>query len=421
MRELFNGWACLLDVLRCRPLILGLCCALMIGCTPEPAAAPPVPTLTPAPQSAWGRVETLAQAERLDAPAMHVEAGDDIAFAWAGTDANGVRLFAQTRGITRPLALDAFYPFDERLLPAAQGGYHLLWLDRTADSENLFVQSALFSRDAIAELGPNTVSNLPARRYDAVSLPDGGVQVVWSSAARTSPDLYAATIDPGGRIAFPERIELEGDYPALVYRDGAVHIFWLELDGQQAYTAQLVDNQLVLKRPLAYLAGLGVGDFVEQFAASMTETHLYLFWQVRRDDGERDIWYASGALEALSPLRDPQPLHIIIHMPDDADLPRYDTYGELALAYGVRARFVAALPTSGDPLPLAVQAGGELGLAYFQMGQLVGYQRIIETELMLGHPHLARDAAGRLYVAWADSRRPTEADLLWTRQPSTRP
>lgn len=387
---------------------------ILVGCTATPIFEEIAPTATPTPepQSAWGRINTLAQAERLDAPALHADA--EMAFAWTGTDANGVRMFAQTRGVTRPLAIDSFFPFDEMLFPAAQGGYHLLWLDRTAQDEALFLQSARFSRDAIAELGANPVSLLPARRYSAVSLPDNSVQVVWSSVSQNTPDLYATTLDPDGRIAFAERIEPEGDYPALVYTDAAIHLFWLEADGQQAYAARLVDNQLVLKRPLAYLDGLRRGDFVENFQVSMTETHLYIFWQIRRSAGERDIWYTSGALDNFAPLHDPHQLRVITNMPDDVDLPRFDTYSEMALAYGVQARFLSTLPAATEPLPLAVQAGSELGLAYFQAGRLVGYQRVVETELILGQPNFALDDAGHFYLAWADSRQLSTADLLWT-------
>lgn len=392
------------------------CLLFGTGCTTTPQNDP-LPTSTPTPAaSAWGKIEMLTQAERLDAPAMLVDEDKSPVFAWRGADANGARLFAQTRGVTRPLALAAFYPFDEMLFPAAQGGYHLLWLDRTADDEALYVQSARFSRDAIAELGANNVSTLPARRYDAVALPDERVQVVWSSVPQQAPNLYAAMIDSNGRIAFAEEIELEGDYPSLAYHDEAVHLYWLEEAGQQAYTARLVDNQLVLKRPLAYLEGISLGDIVEHFHISMTETHLYIFWQVRRDNGERDIWYTSGALDDFSPLPDPQVLRVIINMPDEVDLPRFNTYDDMALAYGVQARFLATLPSTSEPLPLVVQAGSELGLAYFQSGTLVGYQRIVQTELILGQPTFTTDAAGNFYLAWSDSRHPTTANLLWTRQ-----
>ena len=206
----------------------GLCLVMVMMLVACSADTPATPTPEATPRALVGTLTTIAQSELLDAPAMAVQDGT-MMLAWRGRDETGSRHLAQSAEQSEAtiLALDARLPYEYRLFPASDDRFHLLWLDRTANSTTLRLRVALINRAAVAELGANDVSRQQVYSYDAVPDNRGRVHLIWNSNLPDEPTLYSTYIDSEGRIALPALLQQNGHHPALsIEPDGTQHIYW---------------------------------------------------------------------------------------------------------------------------------------------------------------------------------------------------
>lgn len=376
-------------------LSLLLLIVLLAGC-----AANPAPTVTPSPdplpESAWANVEHIGSAEQSAAPALLVT-DSGVVLAWNSADESEARHFVRgVDGVARIVALKAWHPFMQTLLPATPGQLLLLWLDRTQQAEELHLQAGIIASTAVAELGPNPVSNLPTRFYTALPVTNGAL-LVWSARLGAVNNLYADIVDRQARPSETLELRRDADYPALVQdNSGTIHLFWLESYGRQVYHATIADaDQPALDgiTPLTATRLIGVTDSIEGFYAAFDAEQAHFFWNVRHADGTRMVLTSAGDLETMQ-FTEIRPLEI------SAD--------------GVVAAWAIPLPGQHDRLPVAVQDGATLGVLWLEDGAVAEYQAVVETGTLIGAPAIARDDTGTLYLAWSAAQAEHAANLYMT-------
>lgn len=394
-------------------LMIGLLVACTPAATPEPS---PTPTDTPR-TSTWGTIEQVAQAEQGAGPVLFA-LDDNLFFAWTGAEENEARLYGwRPGGTAHILALKAYYPFDVSLFDAGRSRL-MLWLDRAETSPDLNLLTGIVSVDAVAEFGPYPVSNLPTRRYSAVQLPGGLVRVVFSSGMGLQSSLYLNHVDRGARAQSPQGLRPNADYPALVLDSGGtVHLYWLENEGQDVYSARFDESStpptLIAINHLTSTP-ISVGDAIADFNVAFDETHAYLFWTVQHMDGRQEVRIASGAIGATS-YPPPRPFGILPS--SDTAIQTTFNSGYVYTASETNAVAVSwANPLTGQHsiLPVAVNQGTQLGVAYFRDGTLMGYQDVVESGALIGIPAIATERNRHLYLTWAEPTLEGYANLYLT-------
>lgn len=391
---------------------------LLSACTPAPIppTITPIPTPTPTPRSsAWGDVELVAQAEQTHAPDILSWFGGKL-LVWTGADNNEARHYMQGRTQTSILALKAFYPFEQQLYPADTNDVRMLWLDSTErDSRELRLLAGVVSQDAVAEFGPNPVSQIRTRHYDGLVQNDNRLLAIWSGGTGVINNLYINHIDVRGRPTSATLVRQSADYPVIVQSSLGIEVFWLQDNGRDAYRSRYLPNiePPSLQEPQG-LTRLGreYNDLaIENFYVGMDSTHMYLFWQMWAVDGTRQVLFSSGSI-ADNDFSDPAPLAIT---PDETRTVQ-TTYNSgtvyAAQNDGMTAEYAIPLKGQHSVLPIAISMDNRLGIAYFADGQLLGYQDVVQTEALIGEPSIEADRDRHLYLAWSE---PTEfgyADLL---------
>jgi len=389
----------------CRLLLLILLAAVLTRCTPTPtnSSATPTPPITP-----WGLIHTLALAESSAAP-LGVDQGV-MMFAWAGADAQEARLYAQSADAAAPtiLALKAHSPLDVQMLPAANGRFHLLWRDDVEGTPHLFY--GLFNDQAVAEFGAYDLSETSLYNFAALPQSDGSLRVAYSAGWVAEPRLFLQDIDGRGRSQFPMDLKQAGDFPAFLSEGSAIWLYWQTEDGRtwQGHLAgsALVDPQAITQGPM-----LNVGDAIMSLTAAGDATYHYLLWQVVRADGTPETWFAVGEKTRLtwSPA-----LRLTI-----------PTLGTSAIETGYRVGTVTAAERGADAVgwgrvlagmqpivPIAVQTGDTLGVAYLEAGNIIGYQALVSVQGLIAPPVLVLRPDRSLLVAWSEPRADAAA-LRW--------
>jgi hypothetical protein len=366
---------------------------LLAACNPT-AFQSPIPTLESSP---WGTVHRLAFAEYPSAPAV-VENGTTM-FAWAGADPQEARLYAQSADAAKPtiLALKASAPLDLQLYPAANDRFHLLWRDDVEGSPHLFY--GLFNADRVAEWGAYDVSEQSTYNITAHSLADGRLRVVYSAGWVVEPRLFVQDIDERGRSQFPVPLDQAGDFPAFLAYDDTLWLFWQAEDGV-VWQGVLEGNTLIEPQSIMLTPALAAGDAIMQLTVSGDATYRYLFWQVVRADGSPETWYAVGEKTGLT--WSPAMRLTIPTLGDSTTRTGYQVGDVLAAERGAEVVGWSAPLLGVQPIvPIAVQTGDALGIAYLQAGNIMGYQRLVSVGPMIGRPSLALRPDRSLVLAWS--------------------
>lgn len=372
--------------------IIGTGMMLVIAaCTPTSLSSPTrLPDI--APQDA---VHTLAQADSPQAPAAAAHAV--TMFAWAGADTQEPRLYAQSEtGSPTILALKVTTPLDVMTYPAANDRFHLLWRDDVDGRLHLFY--SLFNDRAVAELAAYDVAEQPMYAVAVLPQNDQSLRLVYSAGWVAEPRLFLQEIDGQGRSQFPIPLNQAGDRPALLAMDQTVWLFWQTEDGRVWQSplegGTLVDPQAVLMTP-----SLAPGDDIRSVTAAADATYRYLFWQVVRADGTPETWYAVGEKtgSTWSPV-----LRLSIPTLGTGTLQTGYHVGEVsAVERGAEdAGWSAPLPGLQPLVPLAVQLGDTLGIAYLQAGNIIGYQRVAQVGPLISAPLLILRPDRSLVVTW---------------------
>lgn len=384
-------------------LLVGLCA--VSGCAPTPDSSP-----TPTSQtSPWGVVHTLASAEYRSAPAA-VTNGAITMFAWAGADMHESRLYAASMDAASPtiLSLKVSSPLDVQIFAAAEERFHVLWRDDVAGEPHLFY--SLFNAQAVAELDAHDLSEQPV--YNAAVLPqaNGSMRLIYSAGWMAEPSLFLQDIDAKGRSQFPADLSQIGDFPALLAYDTTLWVFWQTEDGG-LWQSPLEENALSDPHRILSVPSLEPGDAVVRLTASGDATYRYLFWQLMRADGRAETWFAVG--EKTGTVWSPAMPLTIPTVGTDITPTGYQVGDVLAVERGAEIAGWSA-PLSGvQPIvPIAVQTGDVLGVAYLQAGNVIGYQRLLSIDAMIGAPLLTLRPDRSLVLAWSEPKRDAAA-LKW--------
>jgi len=339
----------------------------------------------------------LALADAWQAPAAWWPAGvDEPLLAWPASDAQGrMRLWTGSPvRAPRVLALDACYPLDLSLWPAAQGLAHLLWLDCAEAGLGLRLYHATLGRDGVAVLARRALSTGHTQGAAALPLDDGGLLLAWVQGELGAGQAWALRLDGQGRGLLRQQVARSVQQVALLRGE----------DGSPRLLAQGDDDSLALYRledesaltwSQAQIIGQGrarrQGEALLRLHAAPSAEGLLLFWQWQ--DGARAwvewaIWPAEGA---ISP---PEALRVLGQQPV--------VWASLAL---------------GSPGPsLAAQWGTTLGLLRWT-GQGFEGQGLAQAQALAAPPlALLRPAGGLL--AWAESHDPLAHLRLLTWQDS---
>lgn len=376
---------------------------VLIGAACQPATPE---TQTSAPRSLWGVVATIAEAEQSSAPALWAEPSRVVA-AWIGADSAGVHQDVRqwADGAFSPvtvLPLPPTHPYAQTLLPGSAGSLHLLWLDAgdtAGDTGETQLYSALVTSQYTVERGPTPISEMLALRYAAATDGAGRVWAAWSGGAISEPVLYVRPIDEAGRPQPPQRVTLNADYPAFARaNNGTLHLFWLQ--GGQLMHATLRNGIVSAGNPLTSTVYLGAGDRLHNLSAGVDRSHAYVFWTITRAAGQTETWFASGTLDAL--VWSPPALLTIDRLPTTTFETGFNTGRASAAARG-ETPFTWAAPLAGqyDVLPVAAQSPDGLSVVYFQSGEPVAVQTVLEGVELIGLPALVSDRNRDLYLAWS--------------------
>lgn len=382
--------------------------------TPAPTQSS-LPTLEPVdlPVSAWGNVELIAQAESREAPDFLALDDGAIVFSWTGAQENEARLYSRgVMGNGQIMTLKAFFPFEQELFTNPEG-IMVLWLDRTAEEEDLRLQMGLFNRDGIATLGPGNVSTVRTQRYSAAKY-DSYLYTVWSGGIGSVSNLYLQTIDSLLRPITQKDLRVDADYPALLNIEDELYLFWLEDNGRDVYTARFEDEALNSIRRITRTRLDGT-IAIDDFSVGLEGEIVYLFWNLRYPDGSRQVLFSVGQAEE-GDFSTPKPLGI--RAADDASFDMPYVLTDIHGAELSEDNIVSwTKPASGakEMLPVAVNLGEELGVAFFQEGELVAYQAVVQSGTLIGLPNLRIINKSHLALSWAQPSNRAYANLFFTR------
>ena len=348
---------------------------------------------------------TLAQVPQFAPPALWADTRQ-LAFAWVGADDTRIHqdiAVYNESGLSQPsaLVLPPLHPFDQQVFPAVENRYHLLWLDRDNESDGLRLFGATVTPELIAEIGPTALSDQTTLRYSAVVNGDNSLWIVWSGGVLSEPSLQIVWVDPAGRPRFPEFLISDGDYPSLVRsRDGVLYLYWWSRTNNHILRGRLNNGVLEDVQRVVESVRLERGDHLTHLRAGMDATHAYLFWNVRRANGSSEVWWAAGEHKATT-WQTAQLLRIMkwdgnpIQTGFNSGEVKPVTMGENVVRWATPINEEFAL------LPVAVNVNEELGVLYFQRGQMIGYQTITYSGVLFDAPALKVDRDLHLYLAWS--------------------
>lgn len=411
-----------------RPLLSLYFVLGLAGCASAPAAPP-----TPAP-SAWSQPVALAETTLDGAPAL-VMTADGWAMAWAEgsalrfapVQADGGLGAAQTVVLGRA-------PWNPTLLPIPGGNWHLLWQDTDRLGE-VRLYSALLNPDGTLSRGPLSIAPDPITTYTAAVNRSGTAAVIWADAA-PRPKLFGRTIDAAGRpaAAGPQTIANEATRPALVAVDGGGWLLtWLQRPISPHAPDTLYEVMLQAGPNLPWEADApaqrigsvvlsGPVEYVERLNLGLDATTGYVLTTVRHaGTGQATLSLLAFERASLTSLPGDHQLRLPPDVVDEGS----------ALDTGFRAPAVAigAIPAEKPALavdwltlagsqrpflPVALNDGGSLVIAYLQAGIPTALTR---TDLDAGNmqgPILAADATGDLSLAWvAPATDSGAANTIW--------
>ncbi len=383
-------------------LILGL--LILSACTANPpdndnlqVAEQPTLASVELPQSDWGTVELITQAEHRNAP-VFIDTGLNTLVNWTGVQNDLARHFSRgIQGDTQILDIIAFFPQQQQLFSINRGAL-MLWLDRTNDALNLSLQAASISFDGIRMEGTSDVTTRRTRNYDAIALNQRQFRVVSSGGQGEITNLYLHHVDDLARPIGDELLVIDADYPALIKdNDDTVHLFWLSNNGRDAYHAyfeEIGDPILVNSQQIASNNNLAVTDSISGFKVAFDGTHAYLLWTVRHIDDKQEVWMSSGHLgdDTFSPA---------IHLMTDTD----ETLQWLEPASEIQS-----------PLPMLAGINQDLQLLWMQNGEIQETEFITSGGHLIGSPHIVTTDE-RIGISWSQPTQDDYANLFYLSRP----
>jgi hypothetical protein len=396
--------------------VITLLCSLA-GCTgtgspaaeSTPSSDGTITQATVTRQSAWGAVFQLAEAPQADAPAL-LATGSGVWLAWSQSDETGSRhvIWPQGQPPYTP-QIDATHPLAYRWFPGGgqtdRNWQLLFWLDR--DDNELLLNVAMIDDDSGQPLRIQTVSSIDTYDYTLARWPDAATQIVYSGAFREQTALYTKTLHPGGSLLARSTLRLDATHPALTRIDDALWLYWMETQpnspAKSVYRGRLAQGDLPDIQQVGTLP-LSEGDTLDRFSAATDDTHTYFFWQIRRADSTRSVWFSSAGHSAGA-LSTPAELTFRVAEGSAVAVPFNTDNVQSARPDGAAAPSLAGVPAayrSYEVLPVALHTGNTLGMAYFDNGTLTGYQDILRTGSLLRAPSISTTILDDIYLTWSE-------------------
>ncbi|MBI1278635.1 MAG: hypothetical protein GC179_10960 [Anaerolineaceae bacterium] len=379
------------------------------------ACQPVTPTPAPLPQSAWGSVITVAQAEQTDAPALYVDE-KGITTAWVGADEQGVFQALRTlntEGMSDVVRLPLpVRPYAQQFAPASNHRLHLFWLDSNVNGETrLFTALLKPNLDRDREL--TILTQQVTRRYTLLPTVDGGVWAIASGGLSSEPNLYAHFVDDDGRWRLSDNylIAENADWPAVLQRpDGLFNLYWLRSTDGAVMQSGFIEGQAIDPHPLTDGVILNPGDRLDSFSAAQDSSQTYLFWNVSRADGRHETWLAADTFDQSAW---PPPTRLRISVPNNVSTNApavhfFESGFNSGVAYTAsegRDNVSWVKPASGlfSTLPVAAQVDNQIAIVFLRGGHIVGYRPMdTGTKInLIGTPNLVVDRDLYLYLAWS--------------------
>ncbi len=391
------GWGAILLLAACQPLALA---------TPD------------LPNSAWGLVMTLDQAEQMSAPVLR-PLDDRLLAGWIADDVNGTYqavALMNSSGISQQARLPLpVYPYAQQMVAASGDLTLLTWLDANVNRETRLWATLLTPNlEQERELIP--ISDEATRRYTLVSATDGATWAISVGGLLSEPTLFARFVDAEGRPRLEDIYEIarDADWPSAIRTaNDTVMLYWLRVSDNRIMRSPLIDGRLEQVEDVVEGAVLQPGDRLESFHVAQDRTHIYLFWNITRADDRRESWFTAappGAAEWLAPVR------IGITASDVSFETGFNGGSGLTAQQGsISLSWITPLSEPFDRLPAAALIDQTtLAVVYFQGGTLVGYQPVIEIDGLLAAPTFRTDRDRHLHLAWAEVGTDTPAAMRLT-------
>ena len=291
-----------------RVLLGGIVLVIFSACAPvEPITPTPEATEACPITSAWGDVITLARAGLANPPALAISA-DTITLAYVTSDQNGARQVIRrlnTGVLSDPttLTLPPIQPRGQSLFPASNGSVYLLWIDLDEFTRQPRLFSALITPSNEIARGPIPVSRDNERVYDysAALAADGSLWVAWSGTISNEPAVSMTQIDVEGRPITTNTIASDALHPALIAREDGSFLLFYEQARADAVIRTLVAGGVTLESArITSKVSRTPATLVHSVYAASDDTHGYLWWNLTRNDGRRETWMTTGALDAAN-------------------------------------------------------------------------------------------------------------------------
>lgn len=318
-----------------------------------------------------------------------------------------------TRTVSTPPVTTNILPYNDlaprrwRAVPAGLNAYHIVWLE-----VNHTLRCALLSLDGETLRGPIDLADSAQPDFSVLPLNDGRAQVIWIS--QPTGQVITAVLDDTGRPSPPSNPILRRvDYLAAgIDQTDMVHLAWLTLAAPRSWTlhyqtGHAADFKVDIPRDLHTIT-LTSDQTITSFSLGLDESYAYLIWGVSAaDNPDTERVYVltfpltSPDQTALNELRLPQtatPSSRLEWPIGQTKTPASPSNPAAALRW--------PSPAAGQhhllPLALGLRTtdGWRPAVAYFQQGELSGYQIAAHEPADAGPPMVAVAPSGNLHLAW---------------------
>lgn len=411
-------------------LVLILSALLLVGCQMATAKSERV-------SQDWSRGERLGQSVVNDRVALATDAtGENVYVAWVREyEINEAEFlhFAHLDGAgrilsSRDLSIGTDRPSQVEIAVDDQDHVHLTWVDRLADSRQLFYARLAPDGDLASYPRPVSLAELTAESYTMGATPAGGIDIFWGVKEGEGTGLYHCRLGSWGDIVEENRhLRASGFDPAFrTDREGALHLVWQE---QPSYWERVIYYAPFNSEERTLGASAALASFPAQIGVAthgptlgLAGEEAYVFWSLERRGGglvqpSAESYYVTfplGRPESAGKLRR-------VHVPDVRH-PRYaETRGRFNLGRLASnaespfpSRFVYMPWTTqghGDELAVAfaIQLSGrtrnaiQTALTLWSRGEMKGYQIAGKTRTSSLRPRLVADSENDLHLIWIDT------------------
>ncbi len=345
---------------------------------------------------------------------------------WPEREGNETRVrytrldFPAEVGDSRLLDVGKEVPRYLRLLPLNGGRYALLWASRLPGTGPWGLRALLL--DSGGQPQGSVFPLLPPERgvarFDAVSLPDGEVFLVWSQNAPGG--VFAARWNPAtGVLSLPERLAAEGEAPAAqVGRDGVVYLAWRS--GQDIWYAALgADGASVEPPAVVARTPAGTGASVSPVAIGLSKGRVYLFWAVLSRSGmEAGTGYTACVSFPRGEARRGVPQRVLISAAEELPYRPADAWTGISTlappvpqAAGSDFILSPAVPRGEQDVMLLalsvrqayrLDAYQQIALGLLRDGVFEGYAFVTRSQQLSDEPHIALDEQGYAHLLWRE-------------------